>query len=167
MSEINMKDNKDNKDDGLILEDNSDLFVNNELVNIKIFYKKVGKMFSALTQREFNKKKQENPRFNESEYKEINLWVVPLTWGVFNNLQQSSRELDEFGVSKFNSKMFKENKIVTVIKRWDIKRKTPDGNLVVVPINHQTVSTLSPEIAETILTSYDEYMILDEEEEKK
>ena len=150
-----------------IFSDNSDVFVKNDVVNLKVYYKKGGKMFDAFTEKELSERKKKNPKFDYSDYRIINLWVSPLKWGLFLQLQQDAKELDELGNAQFSSRAFKENKLVTVIKKWDIKRTLPDGSVQEIPINIQNVSNLAPEIAETMLAAYDQYMIIDEDEEKK
>jgi hypothetical protein len=67
----------------------------------------------------------------------------------------------------YNQISFKERRLLKLLQSWDAKKEDKDGNEVPVPINSETISSLAPEIAESILDSYDEICLLGTDDEKK
>lgn len=135
----------------------------NEYVKIKILYKKVGLHFIANSEEAFE---ELSPEEREG-FKELNLVMRQLTWGLYNDLQEASMNMDDLGNRNFNYKHFKENKLTKLIVKWDAKKKNDAGEIVDVPVNNTTVSQLSPDIAETILNVYDKKSLIDDDTAKK
>jgi len=119
-----------------------------ELIKIKIYYIKKNHKYIAYTEDEFKKKKNEEKK---KEYSELNLKLLPLGFGLYNELQDKGMIDDGGGNKSFNFKVFRENKLRSIIKEWDAY--SDNGNIV--PINSSVISHLSPDIADAILRQYD------------
>jgi hypothetical protein len=132
---------------------------NNDVIDIKIYWKKVKNKYVALTESEITKK-----ALDDSGMKKFNILsikMVELSWGLYNQLQEDA--LDVEGENKrWNIKKFKENKLKKTIKEWDAKTDKGDP----IPVNEKTILSLAPPIAETILRAYDDATFLSEEDEK-
>jgi hypothetical protein len=136
------------------------MFVDDELIEFKILYKKNGRSYNAYTVKEFNLLK-----LNEEDKKKhstLNLKAIIVNWQTYNQLQEDAMTSDESGDRHFNFKVYKENRLQKVLRSWDAKDK--EGKAI--PINVVSLAKLSPSIAETILRAYDEECFLSEEEEK-
>ena len=130
-------------------------------VKIKVYYIKKGYRFVTYTQDEFKKSIVEEDE--KREYSCVSVEMMELTWGLYNQLQEDAMIDDASGRPQFNVKVYKENRLLKLIKSWDAI--DDDGNLV--PVNKNTISHMAPDIAETILRAYDEYSFISEEEEGK
>lgn len=138
----------------------------NEPIQVMVYYKKVGKGYIAYTEQAFKQAKFDP--ILKSKYKTVTIWMKPLTWGLYNDLQEKSMAFDEeSGKRKFNYKLYKENKLFTLILKWDAKRLNEKGETVEIPVNEKNVMSLSPDIAEAILEGYDSVSLLSEDDEKK
>jgi len=133
--------------------------MDNEFIQVKIYYKKIGHKYVAYTEQEFNKTIKEEEKKN---YMSLMAKFFELSWGLYNELQESAIMENSNGERQFNYKIFKENRLRKLMKEWDAQK---DGKPV--PINEKSISMLSPVIAEALLRSYDDMVILGEEEEKK
>lgn len=133
----------------------------NDLVNIKVYYLKRGYRFLTYTEGEF--KESSLKEDEKKKYSEVNLEMRELTWGLYNQLQEDAMTDDEAGRPQFNVKIYKENRLLKLIKSWD----AVDEEGKPVPVNKNTISHMAPDIAETILRAYDEYSFISEEEEGK
>jgi hypothetical protein len=71
------------------------------------------------------------------------------------------------GDRTWNYKLYKENRLKNLVVSWDAKKKNDKGELIPVPLNNETLLSLSPDIAEAILSTYDSITLLDDEQEKK
>ena len=127
-------------------------------IEVKVHYKKVGKTFYAFTESEFKDLKDDE----KDGFETLVVKMAELTWGMHNELQETSVDAGSDGDRKFNYKKFKENKLVKLIRSWDAKGR----DLQPVPVSRDLILNLAPSIAETILRAYDEDNILSEEEEK-
>ena len=132
-----------------------------DLVDINIYYSKKGNRYLAYTQREFNISSLKEDE--KKKYKTLSLKMRELTWGLYNQLQEDAMIDDSNNNSQFNVKVYKENRLNQLIKEWD----ATDEEGKVVPISSNSISHLSPDIAETILRAYDEISFIDKEEEGK
>jgi hypothetical protein len=132
----------------------------NDRIEMKIYYRKVGRNYDALTENDFKKVKEEL----KGKYKILIIEMKVLTWGMFNDLQELAmvESGDGMGGRNFNFKVYKENRLKRLLVKWDAKDK--DGKAAL--INDKTINQLAPPIAEAILKSYDEASFLGEEEEK-
>ena len=135
----------------------------NELTEIKIYYKKVGKHYVVSSLEDYNALKEEEKK----AYKCLTVNVKELTWGLFNELNEDSVMKDGAGGRQWNFKLFKENKLRKVLVSWDAQKANEKGEMVPVPVNNDTISKLAPDIAESILNTYDTTMFVNEAEEKK
>ena len=132
---------------------------NSDLIDIKIYWKKIKNKYIALTESEMAKK--ELDEVDKKKYSVLNLKMIELSWGLYNQLQEDALDVD--GDSKrWNIKKFKENKLKKTIKEWDAKTDKGDA----IPINEKTILSLTPTIAETIIKAYDEVTFLNEDDEK-
>jgi len=130
-----------------------------ELINIVIHYKKMGHDYEAYTSREFNALKLKEDE--KKAYDIVNIKAAVLSWGLYNELQESALSSREDGERQFNYKLYKENRIKRMVREWDAK----DKNGKLVPINDQTLLSLSPIVAEAIVRALDELSYVSEEEE--
>ena len=138
------------------------LIYDEDLIKIQIYFKQVGHNFLAHTASEFEKLKLKDDK--KAKFSEVNIKMAPLTFSLQNQLQEEAMVDDNTGSGdrRFNYKLFKENKLIKLIKEWDAtgKEKKP------VPVSKSSIEHLAPSIAETILRGYDEASTVTEEEEK-
>ena len=132
-----------------------------DCLELKVYYKKYGHSYDAYTVKEFEK--SELGEEDKKKFKEVNLKMSELTWGLYNQLQEGAMIDGGDGERRFSFKIYKESRLSKLIKEWD----AVDGDGKPVPINDKTLSHLSPSIAETILRAYDELSFISEEDEKK
>ena len=136
------------------------MFVNNnELLDAKVYWKKIKNKYQALTESEMIKK-----QLNDEDIKKfnvLNIRAIGLSWGLYNQLQEDALDVDGDN-KRFNVKKFKENKLKKTIKEWDAK--TDKGEPI--PVNEKTILSMTPAVAEAILRAYDELTFLTEEDEK-
>ena len=158
-----------------------------DVVEIKVYCKKTGYRYDAYTESEFKTikfhKKNEDSSKNITEaerkdledqdsvvedrerkkFKVLTVTMRLLTWGLYNDLQESAMVMDDKSNDRhFNLKIYKENRLKRLIKKWDAK--TEGGKDV--PVVDGSIAHLAPDIAEAILRGYDEISFLDEEQEK-
>lgn len=131
----------------------------NDIIDIKIYYKNVGSNYKTFTEKEFAKYRVNDDK--KEEYKVLNVKMKELTWGLNNKMQEEAMVENSKGDLQFNFRIYKENKMGKLLKEWDATSE--DGKIV--PINRNTLSHLVPSIAETILRAYDDVSVLNEEEE--
>ncbi len=127
------------------------------LIEIKIYYRKTKTSYVSISQKEHKKLKDTE----KAKYKEFNIKMKPLTWDLYNLLQDEAQVENMEGDKEFSYRSYKENKLIKLIASWDAKDKEDK----VVPINEKNIKSLAPNIAETILREYDEVSFLGEEEE--
>jgi len=135
-----------------------------ELLSLVVYYRKEGRHYIAYNEQDFNTTILPE---DQGKYDKLNINAKPLTWGLYNDLQESAMIPDELGNRKWNYKVYKENKLRKIISAWDAQIKKEDGSKVKAPINPQIIGKMAPEIAEVILNTYDRLTLVDEEEEKK
>ena len=151
-----------------------------ESAEIKIYYKKVGRHYSAYSEEDFNElvfevndkmteeEKKKHIEEEKAKFKSVTIKARPLTWGLYNDLQEEAVVKDNSGNRQWNYKRYKEIKLRRIIMEWDAKiARESDGQMVPAPLNPNTISNLSPDIAEVILNAYDKIMVMDDDEEKK
>jgi len=138
------------------------MFINEtDLVDVKVHYIKSNHRYSAYTNVEFEDMDLEEEE--KKDYKVLSLKMRELTWGLYNQLQEDAMQDDHNGNPQFNVKLYKENRLLKLIKEWDAK--TDDDKPV--PIAQRFLSHLAPDIAETILRAYDEISFISGDEEGK
>lgn len=138
----------------------------NEPIKVSIYYRKLGRGYIAYHEQAF--KRNNLDPITKSKYKNINIWMKPLTWKLYNELQEESMAYDEdSNKKKFNYKLYKENKLLKLLLKWDAKITNDKGDLVDIELNEKNILNLSPDIAEAILEGYDAASLLSEEDEKK
>jgi len=135
----------------------------NELIEIKVFYKKVGRHYVVNSQEEYEILDEED----KNKYKCLTVKAKELSWGLYNDLNEESVTKDMTGNRQWNYKLYKENKLRKVIASWDACKINEKGESIPIPVNSDTIKTLAPDIAENILSSYDSLMFISEDEEKK
>ncbi len=147
------------------------MFINDqEFITIKIYYKERNKSYIAYTEQEIKALKDEEKITDEkiSKLKCITIQCPQLTWGLHNEIQDSALVDDvSTGQRRWNYKSYKEKKLLKIIKKWDATMKDGEKGEVPAPINPKVIACLAPEIAEAILSAYDQETTLGEEEEKK
>ena len=133
-----------------------------DTIDFSIYYKKVLKdrrLYIAYTESEFKLLPEEEQKGCDT----LSLKMKELTWGMYNDLQEEAMaDTNGSGDRQFNFKIYKENRLLTLLSGWSAKDKDDKP----VPINNKAVSHLSPTIAETILRAYDEVSFVTEEKEK-
>jgi hypothetical protein len=125
----------------------------NETINFTIYYKKQNNFYVVCNQENFGKITEEKEK---SLYKSVSLKTKPFTWGISNELNESAIVRNDNGDRVWNYKLFKEHKLKTILVSWDAKRVNRDGESEVVPLTNDSLLSLAPEIAEAILSTYDE-----------
>jgi hypothetical protein len=136
-----------------------------ELLEIEVYYKKIGRHYVAYSNEDFNKlnlSEEEKVKFESLKIK-----AKPLTWGLYNDLQESAMVPDQLGNRKWNYKVYKENKLRSIIIKWNAKAKDENNKLVDVAPIPKMIAKIAPEIAEVVLNVYDKLTLIDEDEEKK
>ena len=137
----------------------------NDLIDVAIFYRKTGKSYIAYGEKDFNEAVKDE---SKSKFKKLVVSLRPMTWGLYNDLQEHSSVFDHNeGKNKFNFRRYKEEKLKKLIVKWDATNTDSNGNVVPIPVNEKNILNLSPSIAENIIAQYDEISVMDEEEEKK
>lgn len=134
-----------------------------DLIELKIYYKKDGRSFIAYIESDYMKLKEENKK----NYKTVQIGMKPLTWELYNEIQESSWVVDQTGQRKFNYRAYKENRLTKLIVKWDAQKPNEQGEMVPVPVNRETIMSLAPDIAEAILDAYDKVSVMTEDDEKK
>jgi hypothetical protein len=141
------------------------MFVEEDLLTIVIYYQKEGLHYLAFNEKTFND--MELSEEDKNKYKKLTVKARQLTWGLYNDLQESAMVEDELGNRRWNYKIYKENKLRKIIAAWDAKMKNENDEMVKAPINPKTIGKMAPEIAEVLLNTYDQMTLIDGEEEKK
>jgi hypothetical protein len=132
----------------------------NDTVPIKIYYKKLdAKTYEAFTAKELETYVEEADR---GEYKELNVKMKVLTWGLYNEIQDSAMTEDMHGDRKFVYRLYKENRLNRLLVEWDAKDK--EGKEI--KITEKVIGRLAPQIPEAIIRAYDDETFLSEGEEK-
>ena len=129
----------------------------NATIDIKIYYSKLPHGYMACTEAEFNKLSDDK----KEKYESLNVKMKEMTWGLYNELQESGLVENESGDRHFHFKQFKESRLKKLIKEWDAK----DENDKVVPVSENMILHLAPSIAEAILRAYDEVSFMSPETE--
>jgi hypothetical protein len=130
-----------------------------DLVEVKIYYKKNGHNYKALTEGEVKSLKLKDEA--KKKYQCLTVKMRTLTWSLYNDLQDRAMVEGASGERHFNFKLYKENRMKELVKEWDAQK---DGKPLPMDIN--MIGKLSPIIAEAILRGYDEISFVDEDEEK-
>jgi hypothetical protein len=142
------------------------MFVNqDELMDIILHYKKVVKSYLVFNDFDFASSKLTEEE--KKKYQTVTFRMKQLTWGLHNELQEAAYIKDINGDRVFNLKVYKENRLKTLIVSWDAKRKNAKGDMEPVAISSESIMSLSPDIAEEVLKTYDRINIMDVDEEKK
>ena len=143
------------------------MFINaNDLVEIKIYYKREKFKYLALTEAEITariKKKQLGEEEVAKDFKTLIVKMSVLTWGAYNSFQDAATLTNEKGERYFDYRTYKEQRLQSLLKFWDAK----DDNGKDVTINRQSILMLAPSIGDAIVRGFDESSYYDEEEEKK
>jgi hypothetical protein len=136
-----------------------------ELLAIVVYYKKVGRHYIVYNDAVFNAIGLSEDE--KAKFQSLTVQARQLTWGLYNDLQETAMVADNLGNRKWNYKVYKENKLRSIIVKWDATTKDEEGKIVKVPVSPKMISKMSPDIAECILNTYDQMTLIDEEEEKK
>jgi len=119
---------------------------------ITIFYKKEGLHYIAYSKADFEKGVKEDVR---AKFSSVVISMRPLTWELFNDINEAAVVKSNLGDREWNYKLYKENKLKTIIIGWDAKKKNEKGELVQLPVNSELILNMAPEIAEIVLSEYD------------
>ncbi len=133
-------------------------------VCVKVLYRKLGKGYVAFSEKAFKEAKLDEK--TKEHYKTVNVMMKPLTWGMYNELQDRAYSAeDASGKRKFNYRTYKESKLKTLIISWDAQTTNDKGELITIPVNEKNILNLSPDIAEAIIDGYDQQSVITDEEE--
>lgn len=138
---------------------------NQDLVDVKIYYKQDGYKFLALTQEEIDKRIKDKKLTEEQipvKFKVLIVKMAILTWGTYNDFQSRASQMDANGERYFDYRVYKEDRLKRLIKEWDAQEEGKP-----VPVNETTIMSLAPPIGDAIVRGYDEASFYDEESEKK
>ena len=142
------------------------MFINEEeLIPVIVHYRKSGHQFIAYPDVRFTQEKMSEEL--RKKFKKLTVQMKPLTWGMYNNLQDSATIDTEEGKRRFVYKIYKENRLKTLIMKWDATNVNAAGEIVAVPPTEDNILKLSPDIAEAILESYENASLMTNEDEKK
>ena len=134
-----------------------------DTINVEIYYKKSGRAYIALSAKDFDEEEESD----KPKYKKVVIVMKLLTWSLFNELQEdASIYSEDMGKNVFNYKKYKEDKLKKLIVNWDVTTEK-DGKVTPVPVNTKNILSLSPNVAETILNTYDSLSLVGDDEEKK
>ena len=135
-----------------------------DIVEIEIHYKKIGRKYIACNDADFRKMDKEERR----TYTTSVIQTRRMTWGLHNDLK-SHAYVKEPGKTReiWDNALYRENKLKKIIVGWDVTRKNKHGDEELVPVTHDNIVNLAPEIGEVILKAYDEESFISDEEEKK
>jgi len=136
-----------------------------ELLEIVVHYKKAGRHYVAYNDQVFNDIGLSEEE--KAEFDSVTIKARPLTWGLYNDLQEAAMVPDNLGNRRWNYKVYKEHKLRSIIVKWDAMTKDEEDKPKKVPVTPQMISKMSPDIAEVILNTYDQMTLIDEDEEKK
>lgn len=134
-------------------------------IEVIVHYRKIGRSYIA-----YNDEKFKSVRLDLStrgKYKIVKIKMKPLTWRLYNELQESAYITEEDGQKRFNYRLYKENRLKELIIEWDATTTNDKGESVPVPVTEDNIMKLSPDIAEAILEGYDSASLISEEDEKK
>lgn len=135
-----------------------------DLVDVSVYYKKIGKVYQAYTELAF--KEDVSDEKDKLKFKKLVVSMKCMTWGLYNELQEIGTYYDEnIGKNMFNFKKYKEEKLKKLIVKWDATI-IKDGVETPVPVTEKNIMSLAPSIAESLISSYDELSVLDEDDEK-
>ncbi len=135
---------------------------NDDVFKIKVYYIRKKHVYEALPESLFEKLDEAK----QKKYKCLTCFTRPLTWGMYNEIQESATDVDGMGNRTWNAKRWKEEKLKKIMVSWDAKNIV-DGKEVDAPFNENCIDILSPAIAEALLQIYDEEMVIGDEDEKK
>lgn len=134
-----------------------------DTVDVIIYYKKHGRSCDVITKEAFEKLTEE-----KDKYKELNVTMRVLTWGLYNDIQDASYVLNDLtGRIEFKNSLFKLNKLKKLIVKWNATRPGKNGEQTPIKVDENSILNLVPSIAESIINIYDDISLLSEEEEKK
>ena len=139
---------------------------NKDLIEVKIYYKQDGYKFLALTQEGVNKRVKERKLTEDQikdDFKVLTVNMAILSWGMYNELQTNSTQMNAQGEKYFNYQIYKEDRLKKLIKSWD----AADAQGKPVPVNETTIMSIAPTIGDAIVKGYDEASFYDEDAEKK
>lgn len=144
------------------------MIIDDDPIVVKIYYKKNGRNYSAITEQDFNEKTKAKD-FKSEEFKNVTIKMKPMTWGLYNELQEKYTSSDDpiTGKNSFNFRIYKEERLKNLILEWDATVKDSNNEQVPLPVTTENIMKLAPEVAETILLAYDMATLLTGEEEKK
>jgi hypothetical protein len=141
------------------------MFIDDDFIDIVVYYKKIGMHYEAYSKEGFNE--LDLSEEEKDKYEKLCIKAKPLTWGFYNDMQESATVTDQMGNRKWNYKLYKQNKLKNIISSWDATIKNEKGEVIPAPINENIILRLAPEVAEVILNCYDHLTLIDENEEKK
>lgn len=139
---------------------------NNDIVEVKIHYKKDGFKYLALTDTEVSKRIKNKKLTEDQVEKEFQTLVVNmsvLNWGSYNRFQDLATLTNEKGERYFDYKVYKEQRLQSLIKSWNAK----DSEGKDVSVTPKSIMMLAPTIGDAIVRGFDEASYYDEEEAKK
>lgn len=131
----------------------------NDTIDVKVYYKPIrGKRYIAFTESELKKLNLMNEE--KDKYAPIIFVMREMNWGLFNELQSSGYiKYGEDESSKFDIRLFKENKLNKLVVAWDIENEGSP-----IPVSQDALRKLAWSIGEAILRGYDEVSFMDEDE---
>ena len=142
------------------------MFIDEEkLIPVVVHYRKAGHQYVAYSDDRFTKEKM--PDDVRKQFKKLTLQMKPLTWGMYNNLQDNATVDTDDGKRRFVYKIYKENRLKNLIMKWDATMVNASGETINIPPTEDNILKLAPDIAEAILEAYDSSSLMSGDEEKK
>ena len=134
----------------------------NSILDIVVYYKKIGLHYSAYPEPEFES--LDEIQSKKDTYKKVTIKMKELNWGLYNDLHERAIVEDENGNRKFNYSKYKEVRLMRLITSWDAT-VMKDGKEIPVPVTEKNIKGLAPDIAEAIIEAYDKKVYVSEDEE--
>jgi polyphosphate kinase 2 (PPK2 family) len=99
---------------------------------------------------------------DRAAFEKVCFTMRPLTWRQHNEIQRAATVTRPGMGSDLDWVTYKERKLCTVLVGWDAKGK--DGKPI--PVSDDNVLKLAPQVAETLLSEFDQATIMGDEERK-
>jgi hypothetical protein len=101
------------------------------------------------------------PEKEKEAWTKASFTLKPLTWKQHNDIQRAATVNRGPGMgSDLDWVLYKERKLVTILKSWDAK----DSDGKAVPVNQENIFKLCPQVAEALLNEFDKATVLGDEE---
>ena len=130
-------------------------------IEVELYYKnsKSGNSIKVLAPTDISKMKPDE----KAKFTKVLLKLRPMSWRTYNDLMRESKTTNPITMAEDTDwSTYRERKLIRLLAEWDAIDK--NGNPV--QINEETIMSLHPIFAESIINEYDKKVYMDEEEQK-